>query len=326
MPGNEPAVVSIIIPAFNCEATIERAVRSALDQTVPVDVIVVDDCSTDSTLDVLNKLDCDSQGRLQVVAQEENGGPAKARNVAIEMSTSPWITPLDSDDFMEPKRISKLLDHAREEGWDFVADDLLKVEEAAVDRLKYRLWSQHDFGRRELTLEYFVRGNISSKHDHRRELGFVKPLMKRSFLDAHHIRYDDNMRLGEDYDLYARALANGARFGLVDPCGYYAVERPGSLSGAHSAAARAAIVASDKRLLDTPGLDNGARRALQAHMMESYRESAWMNLIDAVKARDFSKTAACFRAPPSVIASLAGKLGWQAYLRSCRLIGFPQAR
>ncbi|MCH9808021.1 MAG: glycosyltransferase [Alphaproteobacteria bacterium] len=325
MAASNAALVSIIIPAYNCEATIERAVESALGQSVAVEVVVVDDCSGDDTLEMLRAMAARDE-RLKVIAQSSNGGPARARNKAIQGSSAPWITPLDSDDFMAPDRIEKLLSQAREGGWDFIADDLIKVDESAIDTPKYRLWSQTDFGTRELTLEYFIRGNISANHDHRRELGFVKPLMKRSFLEAHDISYDENMRLAEDYDLYARALAAGARFGLVDPCGYYAVERAGSLSGAHSAKARAAIVACDRRLLSLPDIGDGARNALKAHMMESYRESAWMNLIDAVKARDVSKFISCFFAPPTVIASLAGKLGWQACLRSCRLIGFSQAR
>ena len=58
-------------------------------------------------------------------------------------------------------------------------------------------------------------------------------MLRRSFLDAHGLRYNEDLRLGEDYDLYARALAKGARYKVVHGCGYAAVVRSDSLSGRH---------------------------------------------------------------------------------------------
>lgn len=64
-------------------------------------------------------------------------------------------------------------------------------------------------------------------------MGFIKPLMRRSLLDKNGITYQEVMRLGEDYELYTRALAHGARLVVAPAQGYISV-RAGSLSARHS--------------------------------------------------------------------------------------------
>ena len=59
-----------------------------------------------------------------------------------------------------------------------------------------------------LDLASFVDGSIARRKSHA-ELAFLHPVMRRSFLDDHQLRYNAELRLGEDYDLYARALARG---------------------------------------------------------------------------------------------------------------------
>jgi hypothetical protein len=86
---------------------------------------------------------------------------------------------------------------------------------------------------------------------HRKELGYLKPLIRRSFLDHHGLRYDEGLRLGEDYALYARALAAGARFLLVPTAGYVAVERADSLSARHNRRDLEALRNSDRELMAT---------------------------------------------------------------------------
>ena len=75
------------------------------------------------------------------------------------------------------------------------------------------------------TLVDFVEGNLSQKGAARCELGFLKPVMRRAFLERHGLRYDPQLRLGEDYDLYTRCLMKGARFALSHRVGYRAEVR-----------------------------------------------------------------------------------------------------
>jgi glycosyltransferase involved in cell wall biosynthesis len=92
--------VSVVIPAYNREATVEQAVASARAQTrPPCEVIVVDDASTDRTAEV-----ADHAG-AHVIRLEHNRGCASARNVGIRNASGDAIAWLDSDDYWEPHHI-----------------------------------------------------------------------------------------------------------------------------------------------------------------------------------------------------------------------------
>lgn len=97
--------VSVIIPAYNAEAFIGDTVRSALDQTYrDLEVIVVDDGSTDATLQQL-----DAFGSRIRVHRQSNGGVARARNIGVRLATGPWIAFLDADDLWLPRKIERQL-------------------------------------------------------------------------------------------------------------------------------------------------------------------------------------------------------------------------
>ncbi|NDW01856.1 glycosyltransferase family 2 protein [Salipiger sp. PrR002] len=319
--GDGAARATIVIAAFNAEATLERAFMSAIEQSVPVETIVVDDASLDGTATLADRLSRGVPG-ARVLRQPQNAGPAAARNRAIDASSAPWIAVLDADDHMAPDRIARLLDEAEREGIDLLADDLYRVREDRLHATEDRLWSRQDFGHIDVSLAEFVTANLHGARGQRGEMGFIKPLMRRQFLQEHGLRYDEGMRLGEDYFLYAQALAAGARLRLVDPKGYFAVQRSGSLSAAHRTEDLGALLAADQALLQHPKIARAARLALRRHSMQTRKEWAWRRLIDAVKARDLPAMAAMWREPPAVFASLAGKLGEQAWLRGCHRLGF----
>src|SRR5690606_37601865 len=110
-----------------------------------------------------------------------------------------------------------------------------------------------------------VEGNISRRGAPRGELGFLKPVMRRAFLDAHGLRYREEMRLGEDYELYVRALANGARYTVIESCGYGALVRETSLSGRHRTQDLAALHAAERAILAAGGLPPEARDVMRRH-------------------------------------------------------------
>lgn len=88
--------VSVVIPTYNREKTILRAVRSVLDQTYTnLEVLVIDDGSTDGTANIVNSIQDD---RVKYVIMEQNGGPSMARNAGVQMAEGEWIAFLDSDD------------------------------------------------------------------------------------------------------------------------------------------------------------------------------------------------------------------------------------
>ena len=97
--------VSAIIPAYNADSFIREAVDSALGQThTDVEVIVVDDSSTDDTASVLQ-----SYGERIIVHRQPNGGVAAARNAGARLASGRWVAFLDADDVWLPTKIERQL-------------------------------------------------------------------------------------------------------------------------------------------------------------------------------------------------------------------------
>ena len=95
--------ISFIIPAYNASATICRTIDSALTQTLPpLEVLVIDDGSSDNTKDVVAKYP--SPVRL---LRKENGGPASARNMGAKKAKGEWLALLDADDTCLPTRLER---------------------------------------------------------------------------------------------------------------------------------------------------------------------------------------------------------------------------
>ena len=103
---SDPFSVTAIIPAFNAEASLARAVESVLAQTLPPnEIIVVDDGSTDDTRGQVERF-----GDKVRYIRQENSGPGAARNTGIQAAKSSWIAFLDSDDEWFPSRLSSQID------------------------------------------------------------------------------------------------------------------------------------------------------------------------------------------------------------------------
>ncbi len=106
MPGpHETPRVSVIIPCYNGERFVVDAVESVLAQTEPrVEAIVVDDCSSDSSVELLEPLLSDS--RLRILRHSGNRGIAAARNTGIRASEAEFVGLLDQDDLWLPEKIA----------------------------------------------------------------------------------------------------------------------------------------------------------------------------------------------------------------------------
>ncbi|WP_315807160.1 MULTISPECIES: glycosyltransferase family 2 protein [unclassified Bradyrhizobium] len=312
-----PASVDVIIAVWNNAGTIARAVRSALAAPEVNRVIVVDDRSTDDTAAVVAALIDEFGARLHLERMERNGGPAAARNRALALSDAPWVTILDGDDYFAPDRLRGLLSVS--DGADLVADDLLQVREGAETANGSPLLGLDQTV--TLDLATFVAGNISQAGRLRKEYGFLKPMLRRAFLVQHGLRYDEELRLGEDFALYARALAAGAVFRVIPSATYVSVVRAGSLSGNHTKRDLERLRDSDKSLLRLTTLTADERRLIRQHYESIDARVQWLNVIDAVKARDVGAFLAPFLIRWSTCSFLVSRLLEQVVLRSRRLLG-----
>lgn len=110
---------SVIIPAYNCKSTIESSIRSALNQTyVPMEIIVIDDCSTDGTWDIITGL-ADRYDLIKAIRLPINSGVAVARNTAFDLSNGDFAATLDSDDLWISDKMEKQIELMCREKCDF---------------------------------------------------------------------------------------------------------------------------------------------------------------------------------------------------------------
>ena len=104
--------ISVIIPTYNREKTILRALQSVLKQTYTnLEVLVVDDGSTDKTAELVKNV---ADNRVRYITLEQNGGASNARNVGAGMASGEWIAFQDSDDCWYPDKLEKQMKYAGE--------------------------------------------------------------------------------------------------------------------------------------------------------------------------------------------------------------------
>jgi len=218
--------VSVVIAAFNVEGAIERAISSLRDQTAPpIEVIVVDDASTDGTRDVVRRMQT-SWPAIRLVELPDNRGPSGARNVGIETASGDWVAILDADDCFKPDRLEILTRLGEEKNADFVADNLITFDEAAgveggaAFEVEWQLKCISPFD------------VIDTSIPEAREFsyGLLKPLLRRTYLNRTGLRYDEATRYGEDVQFYAELLFNGARAWVSSQPLYVYTTRVGEIS------------------------------------------------------------------------------------------------
>lgn len=111
-------LVSVIIPSYNREKLISRAINSILNQTYKnIEIVVVDDGSTDKTEDVIKQLNVSN---LKYIKLSKNRGACKARNIGIENASGEYIAFLDSDDEWVPDKLEKQINFMEKHDADIV--------------------------------------------------------------------------------------------------------------------------------------------------------------------------------------------------------------
>lgn len=258
----------------------------------------------------------DGSGRLKVVRFDINKGPSAARNYAIECSSAPLISVLDADDFFIGGRFSQLLSVP---DWDIIADNIVFIREQSLPDFDSRSIPGFGWAPWTLDLPTFAQGNISKRHRQRGELGFLKPLIRREFLTRNNLRYNENLRLGEDYDLYAWALALGARFVVISNCGYGAVVRSGSLSGRHSTSDLKNLADAAQLLLKSGILSHQAEKAVGAHAKHVRSKYDHRLFLDVKARKGLAAAAAVFARDPATILPITSAILMDKYDGFARL-------
>ena len=177
--------VSVVIPAYKSKRFIGEAVDSVLRQTVvDYEVIVVDDGCPEGT----GRFVAETYGDRVTVIEQENGGPAVARNTGIQRSTGEWVAFLDSDDHWQPQKLEVQLETARE-----------NPEYGLISSSYYKLEGGRHFERKRHGRSGWVFTDVFMANYIR-----TSTVMIRSDCFESVGLFDTNLPLTQDYDMWLR--------------------------------------------------------------------------------------------------------------------------
>lgn len=220
--------VSVVVPAYNVERYVATAVGSVLqDPGMAVEVIVIDDGSTDGTAAVVEAM-AQTDGRIRLLRQPRNGGPSRGRNRGIEEARGTYVAFVDADDWCAPGRLTRLVEVAEAACADIVSDNQHLIDEGANAP-----WT-------DIHTEF---GVAYGDAEPIRPLEFVrqgwviKSVVRRSFLIREGLRFDPDVDYGEDYIFYVEALARGCTWIVCGAPTYYHLAREGSITHSGKTAA-----------------------------------------------------------------------------------------
>ena len=217
--STNPPEVSILIVARNTAPFIGSALASARAQSVAdVEVLVVDDGSTDGTADIV-RWHAAQDVRVRLIAGSCKGLSA-VRNLSLDACRGRFAAILDSDDILHPRHVERLLAAQRAHGDEICAANMVEFQGDGKG-LRAGLFADGKAWRaeRRIGLDEFLAGSMFGSRAV--SPGYLKPLFDMAFMRRHGLRYDERLRIGEDFDLVLRAMLAGARYRFLPAPGYY---------------------------------------------------------------------------------------------------------
>lgn len=210
-------LVSVVIPAYNRESTIIRAIESVLSQSYSnLECIVVDDCSTDNTVELVNTTYANNE-RVTCYKLPHNSGACVARNKGVEIAKGEYVAFLDSDDRFRPEKIEKQVDALEKSGSDLCASGFVSIgTDGSNTEVRPYKGSKDEVYRELLYLNCITTGVLLGK--------------KECFVE---IPFDDKQPRYQDWDIVLR-LFKKYTFVFVDYIGLELIRQEVSISSSTS--------------------------------------------------------------------------------------------
>jgi succinoglycan biosynthesis protein ExoO len=291
-------LITVIMANYRGARFIEQALESILAQTVvDLEVIVSDDASPDDSVARVAELQR-RDPRVRLLVAETNGGPARCRNRALAEARGKWIALVDSDDLIHPERFERLLAAADRLGVDIVADDLLHFHDDGTPS-SLLLPDGQQTPVKVTTVDWILAGSNGLP-----PLGYLKPLMRASVLGG--LRYDETLRIGEDYDFMLRLLLRGATLQVVPEPWYFYRRHNESFSHRSSVADLEAMIANHEcYLTGAASLDPSAARALKRRLAKLNVALSFERTVAAIKQGNGLRALTNVLRRPATVARLA---------------------
>lgn len=188
MNNNSP-LVTVYIPTFNRRELLQRAVKSVQNQTYQnLEIIIVDDCSTDGTQEYLARLAKEDK-RVRYFVKEKNSGACVSRNIAIENAKGEFITGLDDDDYFFKNRISRFI-----EDW---SDDF----SCLFSNLKFKINENYERSNYRFSMKNIVNPKDLLKANHIGNQIFTRTKLLKKING-----FDPKMQVWQDLECWYRIL------------------------------------------------------------------------------------------------------------------------
>lgn len=201
--------ISIIMPCYNSEKTLARAIESVITQSFyNWDLIIVDDCSSDKSKQIADNYALKDK-RIIVLSTEKNSGPAKTRNIGIGVAKGDYLAFIDSDDFFEPDFLSIMLETAKKFCSDVVCCQYIniynddKIEYATSDIIKNKLLDRHDVNKAIISNIDGI-GSLCNK------------LIQSSIIKNNNLKINEKRVKAEDWDFIVRIFQIADRVIFID--------------------------------------------------------------------------------------------------------------
>ena len=216
---------TIVIPNYDSRATLERALQSALGQTMrEIEVIVVDDASTDASWPYIAHL-LAQDSRLRGIRNKRNLGKPAIMNRALGIARGRWLAVLDADDWYAPDRLAALVALAEDRRADLVADNQYLFDSRAAEivgpawPIANSSWA--------MTFDDFLTASDAYESFN---LGMLKPVIRTDFARAKALVYKEDARQGEDFFYLLQFYLSGGNAVVADQPYYYYTQPFGTLS------------------------------------------------------------------------------------------------
>lgn len=194
-------LVSVLMPAYNCEKYLKESIQSILDQTYRnLELIIIDDGSQDNTKNIIIEMQ-NYDDRIKFFENEKNMGLPYTRNRSVDLSKGEYLAILDADDIAYPTRLEKQIAYFLVKDVDVVSTDYELFGEKIHNRLYKR-----NFKTTECMIELLFFNNICNS----------SAMIKKEFLTRDSIQYDVNCKIAQDYKLWTEIALNKGQFGHIE--------------------------------------------------------------------------------------------------------------
>lgn len=205
---NNMELVSVLIPVYNAAAYLEECLTSVTNQTYPqLEILIYNDGSTDGSLELARNL-AQKDARIKVIDGGANQGPGSAKNKLVDLANGYYLTFVDADDRIGPKRIARMVHAIKASNADFIQVDeehnQLKDDGSSFiydcSSLKQRLILGGD------------KGNFTT---------LWSKIFRRSFLQDNHIRFTEKRMSADDVGYCLKSYAMAQKISFISGDDYY---------------------------------------------------------------------------------------------------------